>query len=385
MIINILSPNINITVNNFNIGHGLKINRNHRIAKEKKDKQYYGNSLSIDRMENIYKNCHFSDISIGPYKIPYTIEILFFKIDNKPFTEYSSLKCRYNINDNIFLLQQDHPLSDETLLNKLNEAYTNRRWDNKTNWGRKNGIIYSQINRKLMRISDINVRDNLITYALTDYDTNAVTHLVIDMEVNNKTLRQLTFDSINQILPKLSDIRLPNNLSIAILFLDDEGFPIFPLRSDKVAIFCKEWGSTVSFAVGFPSSTEEDLFINLIKPKIIEHIYKETNINAASMNFIPLALTREWFRGGKPTLFFAVETYLKKEQIEKCILVAEHTDEYENYRKIIGLFKKHKKIWLDSEEDLEYIISDEALQNYILYKLYKSMHNNKNQEINELL
>ena len=205
--------------------------------------------LSHAAMQEVYQNIDlYSHIEFCGYRLPYTMEALFFDDGSGYFVDPEQLNCIYRGEHDLHLQPDAHPLSDSLLKDYLKLAYAKRRWDNLGRWGEPSAGVFS---RALLRIAEIDRSKRTLGFSKTDYDTQAVTNLVPDMVVRGHTLRKRTFD--NGCLPGLADRRIANNLGISILFLDSSEFPFLPLRADEgVAVFPGEWGCTVSFAADFP-------------------------------------------------------------------------------------------------------------------------------------
>lgn len=347
---------VNVSIENSSLHFG-------QTAKTK-TKDCYNGALSEFEMEAAYEGRDYSSFNISGYKLPYTILSTFFHNSYFPFSTYKKIKCLYDNHDLYIKRPEDHPLADSSLQAALKSAYQHRRWDNLDQWGER---ILPASNRSLLRISGFENENSTILYSETDYDTQAVTNLVMDMKVNGRSLRRKTLQ--NGDLPSLSSRFLANNLGVSMLFLSQDKQPIFPLRDQEgVSIFPNEWGCTVSFAADFPdkSLTGPVSLPRLLKTAINNQLKNEFNeVNPELLHIIPLALCREWFRGGKPQLFMAVESNYNIDEVRKRYSDSEHSKEIKQK----GLFKKTKIIW--DGKDATHNISIEALANLLLYSFYK--------------
>lgn len=328
---------------------------------------YYGGALSETEMARVYGEALYAQFDLEGYRLPYTVLMSFFPNPVMPHMDLDDLKCYYSAQHDTHITPEKHPLNDSALKEKLKQAYKMRRWDNLAKWGERSSVMSR---RTLLKISAFDPGTAAVGFSRTDYDTQAVTNLVMDMEVNGRTLRRHTYRHGK--LPELSDPDLANNLGISILFLSKDGRPIFPLRNQKgVAIFPNEWGCTVSFAADFPGQVSSSMmsFSGALESAIRNQLQNEFSLAPENVELIPLALCREWFRGGKPQLFMAVESAFSVQDAKRRYKDIEHKIEVAESR--FGLFKVDKNIWDHKPSQVPHSI--EALGNLVLYNYYKSL------------
>ncbi|MBC7281250.1 hypothetical protein [Hoeflea sp.] len=174
----------------------------------------------------------------------------------------------------------------------------------------------------------------LLDISRTKYSRQARSNLVLDFSPGGKgqSLRQALSAENFGYLPNLSDTRLANTIGLAILiFYKDNGrlTPFFVPRTREVAIFNKgEWHCTASGAAEWPLNPEQTpkTFQAYILDDLFAELREEVGLNPEDLsNILPLALCREFARGGKPQMFFIGFTDLSH---------AELMDRMEKARKI---------------------------------------------------
>ena len=323
-----------------------------------------------------YNGLPYMGITADEKKLPYTLEMLFFENHNNiPSCDFTAVRCEKDPNGNLSIGRATHPLKDSNLPNCLKQAYKNRRWDHMESWINDQSPNTS---RELLRITGVDTDQQKITWAATNYNTQAVTNLVMDMEINGQTLRMLTLR--NRELPPLNHRYLANNLGISVLVFTHDGKPIIPLRSNDVAVFPSEWGCSASTAAALPSaeaSSFSDLLNEPIRKMFGEELGQDSDFRK---RIIPLALCREWFRGGKPQLFMALHSDLDLDTAKTRLRKAEHAQETADekmafWQKILTKFSKsnqqpEKILW--DLKDTSIPFSIELLANLYFYQLYKS-------------
>ena len=115
-------------------------------------------------------------------------------------------------------------------------------------------------------------------------------------------------------LPDLGDRRLSNGIGTAVVVFDGEGRPYLPRRAPRQSVYpggfhCTASGETVwrGAARGF-----EDVFT----ANIVRELEEEVGLRAEDLDWIrPVALCREFLRGGKPQWFYAAATRLAETEL----------------------------------------------------------------------
>jgi hypothetical protein len=115
-------------------------------------------------------------------------------------------------------------------------------------------------------------------------------------------------------LPPLADTRLSNAIGTAVIVLDADGRPYLPRRAPRQSVFPGGYHCTAS---GESVWRDGDLnFDSLFTANICRELEEEVGIARADLEWIrPVALCREFLRGGKPQFFFAAHTKLGAEEL----------------------------------------------------------------------
>jgi hypothetical protein len=133
-------------------------------------------------------------------------------------------------------------------------------------------------------------------------------------------LRPLLQREYPERLPPLHDARLSNGIGTAVIVLDAEGKPYLPRRAPKQAVFPGGFHCTASGETVWTGATD---FASLFTANICRELEEEAGLARADLDWIrPLALCREFLRGGKPQLFFAAGTSLGEEELRERRLAA---------------------------------------------------------------
>ena len=117
-------------------------------------------------------------------------------------------------------------------------------------------------------------------------------------------------------LPPLADTRLSNAIGTAIVVFDGDGRPCLPLRAPRQQVFPDGYHCTASGETVWREGalTFEALFTG----NICRELEEEVGLERADLEWIrPLALCREYLRGGKPQFFFAGRTKLRADELRK--------------------------------------------------------------------
>lgn len=148
------------------------------------------------------------------------------------------------------------------------------------------------------------------------YETYLQTNMMMDHIGNGeKSLRQF-IHATGQLEP-LNESLLANHIGINILLFTPAGRLILPLRSDKVSYAPSELAASISGAVkSIDASEGKPIDENSIIREGLEELgVKRTEIIEGSIQF--LGLTRELVRGGKPEIFFTMQTSLTLQEIRE--------------------------------------------------------------------
>lgn len=114
-------------------------------------------------------------------------------------------------------------------------------------------------------------------------------------------------------LPPLGDPRLSNGIGTTVVVWDAAGKPYLPRRAPGQAVFSGGFHCTAS---GETLWTDAADFDGLFTQNICRELEEEVGIARADLEWIrPVALCREFLRGGKPQLFFAARTALSPEAL----------------------------------------------------------------------
>lgn len=159
------------------------------------------------------------------------------------------------------------------------------------------------------------------------YKTYLHTNMVMDYaKKGNQTLREQVHKDGK--LDSFEESKLANHLGFNVLLFTPAGYLVLPLRSKKVSYAPSEFGASISGAVSANDVSDGKLIdkLSIIREGIEELGLKRTDIVHESISF--LGLTRELIRGGKPELFFSMETTLTRDEIMSRWTNAE--DKWEN-------------------------------------------------------
>lgn len=219
-------------------------------------------------------------------------------------------------------------------------------------------------NRSLIRINRISHGEKQTELFIqpTDYNTQFVTNLVMDMKhANGKTWRQKMQEKYGSKFPLLNAAPLANNLGVSLILVTENGQTILPLRP-SLAIWGNMWGCTSSFATAWKEKFDRISFKEFLDLIVPDHLWLELRIKE-NIKFTPLALCREWLRGGKPQLLLVGRTDLTLDQIRSNIEKAEHRDEImKRWTRRILMTEKNADEYMLSQE---LMINTEYLRRYV--------------------
>lgn len=176
------------------------------------------------------------------------------------------------------------------------------------------GLKYS--NEENLRLSRLTMENGIYTFYTQPvyYECYLHTNLLMDYPVEkNKTVRNIVHS--NGTLEDFSNSKLANHLGINILLFTPAGNLVLPLRSKKVNYAPSEYSSSISGAVSAHDVSDgNDLnHFSIIREGIEELGLKRNDIIKGSIRF--LGLTRDLIRGGKPEMFFIMNTTLTKNEL----------------------------------------------------------------------
>ncbi len=184
-------------------------------------------------------------------------------------------------------------------------------------------------NRRLVRLRDAKRANSGIRLVIQPayYSDQGATNFILDTKLPRTmegahTLRSyLERNNPGHLVP-LEDETLANTVGSCVLLrcrVYGHRQPLFTFRSAGVAINRHTWNSTSSSAVGWPTdaqpnATFEEFFTNWTR----DHLTDEVGIKHDEVTLLkPMALCREWGRGGKPQLFYVGETNLEFNEIRE--------------------------------------------------------------------
>ncbi|MBI2936970.1 MAG: hypothetical protein HYY22_02055 [Thaumarchaeota archaeon] len=309
--------------------------------------------------------------------LPYSPEMVFFKGSkwNSYYVDYEQVTAKYSATHDV----DPHP--DQTgdffvsgFMDDVRNSFaiSNRRWD-------------ESVNNPLLRIGEIDREKREIEFGRTTYNWQVLTNLSMDLRRTSSdasTLRERT--RVRDGPPPLQDrnrrVRLANNLGISVL-LSCEDRLLVPLRSHDVAVFPNEWGCAPSFAARWVPSMQgfSGSFSKIVSGLVNDHLKLELAMFPNFIdNLIPLALTREWFRGGKTQLFMLATSKMSTKQIIAKLPKAEHENEISaKWRSapVLKYIPGKKYVMMNEKNRNKYTPSVEYMMNYILARHFIEAQN----------
>ena len=363
--------NIGSLIENVNINLFLPNWRERTRKEDYWDKKYAG-ALSYVKMQKTYtemKNCcaypqsYFQNIVL-----PYSLEMIFFEKDNlqEYFVEYNEIKVKHDPGTDLVV----QPLRvkgfyTEDFVRDVERSFaeSGRKWD-------------ESIHRALIRVGKIDKKGKQIEIGRTTYNSQVFTNLSMDIprtKTDGDTLRTET--SAGGRPPSLDDqqetIRLANNLGIGVLLLTPDQF-LVPLRSMDVAIFPEEWGCSCGFAGGWRNWMRGDsnLLSRAVDELLEEHLKWELKMYPGFIYELqPLALMREWLRGGKPELFMLATTKMSTEQIIAGLPKALHREEIKRQSRLFK-YLGEEYVLMNKKNRNSHAPSIEYMMHYVLARDY---------------
>lgn len=286
-----------------------------------------GASLDHTHLDSFYeKESPLAITPSAPSKPRYSELICFFepKVDHGShhFLPAKSVRVVVDTEDVYRLPQREF----EELMAAAQEAF------------KREGRRLTYENRQVIRVREIrmNPTEAVIHIQPSEYNTQVVTNLTMDLAHQGPSISwrgmswRQKLRTAAAVLPTLDhNSELANNLGISCLVLTADDQLLVPLRA-PLAVFGGQWGICPSFEAqwepSFRNGREMEIskFLDELMP---EHLMLEVGIEARSMTLHPLALCREWLRGGKPQLFMFGKTSLTFNEIKRQVVGAVHIDE----------------------------------------------------------
>lgn len=170
------------------------------------------------------------------------------------------------------------------------------------------------------------------------YQCYLQSNMVMDYKTKNeKSLREKVHK--NNSLERINESMMANHLGINILLFTPGGYLIMPMRSEKVSYAPSELSASISGAVSTNDVVPDKSFdsFSIIREGIEELGITRNDIIKETITF--LGMTRELIRGGKPELFFTMQTTLNKKDIETRWKKAK--DKWENKKILFYPFEQN--------------------------------------------
>lgn len=167
------------------------------------------------------------------------------------------------------------------------------------------------------------------------------------VESQHPNLRSMMRSKWGRQLPPLSQCGfLANTIGVSVILFCREGHELIPIINDRPpapkAVFQHGWTCTASFALGFyesvppgrKTSKEAKVLSELVEPWLFDAIETKSNISRNEIEWlVPIALCREFQRGGKPQLFYV-----------GCVKSLTIDDVLSRFAKVPGNKRVHPKI-----------------------------------------
>ena len=114
-------------------------------------------------------------------------------------------------------------------------------------------------------------------------------------------------------LPPLSDSRLSNGIGTAVVVFGAERQPYLPRRAPFQSVFPGGYHCTAS---GETTWSDAGDFDGLFTAQVLRELEEEVGLRSRDLDWLrPVALCRDFLRGGKPQLFFAAGTSLGEPEL----------------------------------------------------------------------
>lgn len=230
---------------------------------------------------------------------------------------------------------------------------------------------------RLQKVSDKEGKKEL-TLQKASYFQQCKSNLILDWtsgESDGISLRSLQRGLYGGCLPKLEDKSMANTIGIAALIYYKEGdeyIPYMVKRVKKVGVFPGGVHCTSSGVAKWPSNDEDTSFDNFFTEHMYAELFEEVGLSKTDIaELVPMAICREFARGGKPQIFYAGFTELSKAELTEKRVKAQatikelklwpeveqqkwyHSEIVLNTQELMGSIKKYK-ITLEGVASLYY-------------------------------
>ena len=174
---------------------------------------------------------------------------------------------------------------------------------------------------KNIRLDHYDAQEHKLTVRPCNYSDGLRSNYALDWH-GKFSLRSLLAEDYGSRLPPLDDLRLSNALGLAVVVWsrtkDGDMLPYLPKRADAgLAVFpgglfhCTASGNAEWKA-------DADTFDRMFTADICQELDEEVGLSRADLEWIvPVALCREFLRGGKPQLFFAARANIGAEELAR--------------------------------------------------------------------
>jgi hypothetical protein len=173
-----------------------------------------------------------------------------------------------------------------------------------------------KVDSKVVRLENYDARERRLVIRQCRYSDGLKSNYALDWQGK---LRSFLAQDYGSKLPPLDEPRLSNSLGLAVIVWyraqDGDTLPYLPKRAGNLAVFpgglfhCTASGE----AQWKPRAATFD---QMFTADICKELYEEVGLSRADLDWIvPVALCREFLRGGKPQLFFAALTNVGADEL----------------------------------------------------------------------
>lgn len=215
-------------------------------------------------------------------------------------------------------------------------------------------------NEGAIRLKEISETNEYIELSLqkASYFDQCKSNLILDWTSNDEdgiSLRSLQRGVYGGRLPAIEDRSMANTIGIAALIYyreGDEYIPYMVKRVTKVGVFPGGIHCTSSGVAKWPSNSANTSFENFFTEHMYFELEEEVGLTRNDISeLVPMAVCREFARGGKPQIFYAGFTQLSKsELIEKRTKAQATIKEMKLWPEIEQKKWYHSEIVLNTEE-----------------------------------
>ncbi|EGQ9098385.1 hypothetical protein QPB21_003775 [Vibrio alginolyticus] len=235
-------------------------------------------------------------------------------------------------------------------------------------WSKVSDLGFSQLiesqrvrdNEGAIRLHEVLESGDNISFSLqkASYFDQCKSNLILDWSSQDDdgiSLRSLQRGIYGGLLPNLNDKTMANTVGIAALIYyreEDEYVPYMVKRVKKVGVFPGGIHCTSSGVAKWPSDSADTSFENFFTKHMYSELEEEVGLTKNDISeLIPMAVCREFARGGKPQVFYAGFTELSKsELIEKRIKAQATIAEMKLWPEIEQQRWYHSEIVLGTDE-----------------------------------